>query len=75
MDIIIKRNYNDQPVSADFIVDGRTAFSVRIENAYTIEVSSVDYVKDSEGTLYDRYMVIVPMCSNRVQIEKTRYIE
>lgn len=75
MDIIIKRDYNDQPVSADFIVDGRTAFSVRIENEYTIEVSSVDYVKDSEGTLYDRSMVIVPMYSNSVQIEKMRFTE
>jgi hypothetical protein len=73
MDIVIKRNYKDEPVSADFIVDGRTAFSVRIENEHTIEVSSVDYVKDSEGILYDRAMTIVPRFTDSVQIEKQRY--
>lgn len=73
MDIIIKRNYKDQPVSADFIVDGRTAFSVRIENEHTIEVRSIDFVKDSDGIIYDSAIAIVPICRNSVQIELKRW--
>jgi hypothetical protein len=75
MDIVIKRNYKDEPVSADFIVDSRTAFSVRIENEHTIEVRSVDYVKDSDGIIYDSAIAIVPMDKNSAQIELIRWTE
>lgn len=54
--------------------DNRTAFSIRIVNGHTIEISGGTCTKDQDK-IYSEGLTIHPMGFTRIQIEKTLYGE
>jgi hypothetical protein len=75
MDIIIERDLNGNTFEVIFKadVDGRTAFTIRVINDHTLDISGGFTTKDSEGVLYSERLQIKPVASNVVLIEKQRY--
>ena len=58
---------------ANFIApDNRIAFSVRIVNGHTLEISGGTCTKDQDK-IYSESLSIHPMDCTRIQIEKTLY--
>jgi hypothetical protein len=54
--------------------DNRTAFSIRIVNGHTIEISGGTCTKD-QNKIFSEGLVIHPMGHTLIQIEKTLYGE
>jgi|688.fasta_scaffold185350_5 hypothetical protein len=52
--------------------DNRTAFSIRIINGHTLEISGGTCTKDQDK-IYSEGLTIHPMDCTRIQIEKTPY--
>lgn len=52
--------------------DGRVAFTVRVINGHTLEIRSVECIKDND-TIYSEGLIIRPMYQNSTIVEKTLY--
>lgn len=67
--------YRIESSSMDIIGrDGRTAFSIRLIDAATIEVRVSDNtIKDESGVILDYSFVVVPVAYNSIQIRRNIY--
>lgn len=52
--------------------DGRVAFEVRVINGHTLEIRSVDCIKDNDK-IYSEGLIIRPQYFNSFIVEKTLY--
>lgn len=74
MKVQINKDHKDEVKSVDFLAsDGRTSFSVVINDDVEIEVRSTDYVRYKDN-IYDMELNIQPMSANSVVINKPLYV-